>query len=76
MADKPDDTVELSIKIPAHLHKRLGAFCTRDNMKVEELVSDLINKWLLVRRSRFWRGRERAATLRIIPGLPIAADRP
>ena len=47
MADKPDDATEVRIKIPAHLHDRLAAFCERDNLKVEELVHDLINKWIL-----------------------------
>ncbi len=47
LADKPNDFVEVNVKIPAHLHNRLDAFCTRDNMKVDELVSDLIKKWLL-----------------------------
>jgi hypothetical protein len=47
LADKPDDATEVRIKMPAHLHDRLADFCARDNMKVEELVHDLINKWIL-----------------------------
>ncbi len=69
MADKPNDTVEVSIKIPAHLHNRLGAFCARDNLKVEELVSDLINKWILGQTIAVLEGKGEAPEPATLPGI-------
>jgi hypothetical protein len=44
-----NDNIEVRIKIPAKLRDRLADFCAADNLELDELVCDLIQKWLLGR---------------------------
>ena len=42
-----NDIIEVRIKIPGKLHDRLADFCAEDNLELDKLVCDLIQKWLL-----------------------------
>ena len=49
MADEKDKLVEVKVKMPADLHAHLASICERNDLKLDDVVSDQIKRWLLGR---------------------------
>lgn len=49
MADDKKDLVEVSIKMPASLRDHLASLCARHGMKLDDIVCEQVEKWLLGR---------------------------
>ena len=49
LADDQNDLVEVTVKMPARLRDHLASICSRLNLKLDDLVCELTEKWLLGR---------------------------
>jgi hypothetical protein len=49
LADEKDKLVEVKVKLPADLHAHLASICERSDLKLDDVVSDQIKRWLLGR---------------------------
>jgi hypothetical protein len=47
LADSAKDHVEVTIKMPARLHEHLASICSRSDMKLDDIVCEQIERWLL-----------------------------
>jgi hypothetical protein len=47
LADEQDKLVEVKVKMPAQLHAHLASICERNDLKLDDIVSDQIKRWLL-----------------------------
>ena len=47
MSEKPNEIVEVSIKMPAELRDELAAFCARANLEFDAVVCYEMKRWLL-----------------------------
>ena len=47
LADKAKDHVEVTIKMPARLHEHLSSICSRSDVKLDDIVCEQIERWLL-----------------------------
>jgi hypothetical protein len=47
LADKTKDHVEVTIKMPARLHDHLAHICSRSGVKLDDIVCEQIERWLL-----------------------------
>ncbi len=47
MADDPNATVEVVVRMPEPLHRSLEAFCKRFDLTVDDVVSRALRRWLL-----------------------------
>ncbi len=41
------DHVEVTIKMPARLHDHLASICSRSDVKLDDIVCEQIERWLL-----------------------------
>jgi hypothetical protein len=46
-ADNAKDHVEVTIKMPARLHDHLASICSRSDVKLDDIVCEQIERWLL-----------------------------
>ena len=49
LADNRNKLVEVSIKMPAQLRDHLAAICAQLNLKFDDVVCELVEKWILGR---------------------------
>jgi hypothetical protein len=47
LADSAKDHVEVTIKMPARLHEHLASICARSDVKLDDIVCEQIERWLL-----------------------------
>jgi hypothetical protein len=47
LADSAKDHVEVTIKMPARLHEHLASICSRSDVKLDDIVCEQIERWLL-----------------------------
>jgi hypothetical protein len=47
LADSAKDHVEVTIKMPARLHDHLASICSRSDVKLDDIVCEQIERWLL-----------------------------
>jgi hypothetical protein len=47
LADSARDHVEVTIKMPARLHDHLASICLRSDVKLDDIVCEQIERWLL-----------------------------
>jgi hypothetical protein len=47
LADNARDHVEVTIKMPARLHDHLASICSRGDVKLDDIVCEQIERWLL-----------------------------
>ena len=47
LADNAKDHVEVTIKMPARLHDHLASICSRGDIKLDDIVCQQIERWLL-----------------------------
>lgn len=47
LADSAKDHVEVTIKMPARLHDHLASICSRGDVKLDDIVCEQIERWLL-----------------------------
>jgi hypothetical protein len=58
LADEKDKLVEVKVKMPADLHAHLASICERSDLKLDDVVSDQIKRWLLGRTIALLEGSE------------------
>jgi hypothetical protein len=47
LADNARDHVEVTIKMPARLRDHLASICSRSDVKLDDIVCEQIERWLL-----------------------------
>jgi hypothetical protein len=47
VADDPKNLVDVSIKMPGPLRDHLAAICERHDLKLDDIVCEQIERWLL-----------------------------
>ncbi len=47
LADNAKDHVEVTIKMPARLHEHLASICSRSDVKLDDIVCEQVERWLL-----------------------------
>jgi hypothetical protein len=47
LADRAKDDVEVKITMPARLHDHLASICSRGDVKLDDIVCEQIERWLL-----------------------------
>jgi hypothetical protein len=47
LAESAKDHVEVTIKMPARLHAHLASLCSRSDVKLDDIVCEQIERWLL-----------------------------
>jgi hypothetical protein len=47
LTDSAKDHVEVTIKMPARLHDHLASICSRSDVKLDDIVCEQIERWLL-----------------------------
>jgi hypothetical protein len=47
LADSAKDHVEVTIKMPTRLHEHLASICARSDVKLDDIVCEQIERWLL-----------------------------
>jgi hypothetical protein len=47
LTDSAKDHVEVTIKMPKRLHDHLATLCSRGDVKIDDIVCEQIEKWLL-----------------------------
>ncbi len=47
LTDKAKEHVEVTIKMPARLHEHLASICSRGDVKLDDIVCEQIERWLL-----------------------------
>jgi hypothetical protein len=47
LADSAKDHVEVTIKMPTRLHEHLASICSRSDVKLDDIVCEQIERWLL-----------------------------
>lgn len=47
MTDEAKDDVDVTIKMPARLHEHLASICSHSDVKLDDIVCEQIERWLL-----------------------------
>jgi hypothetical protein len=47
LKDSPSDTVDVTIKMPKEIHDDLHSFCTKHNLKLDDVICQQTKRWLL-----------------------------
>jgi len=59
LAHKQDDLVEVTVKLPARLRDHLASICSRDEVKLDDIVREQIERWLLGQTIALLEGEDR-----------------
>jgi hypothetical protein len=47
LADTESELVDVTVKMPAKLRDHLASICARNDVKLDDIVSEQIKRWLL-----------------------------